>query len=146
MLVIGGAVAALVASLALVPHLGTEFLPELNEGSIWINAPFPPSVSVTEARDQTRRMRALILQIPEVNVVMSKAGRPEDGTDPKLINMAEFLVDLKPESEWTRGRSRRQVMDEMEATLETLPGIDASSRSRSATTCWSRSRRSTARS
>ena len=125
-LVIGGAFAALVASLALVPQLGTEFLPELNEGSIWINAPFPPSVSVTEARDQTRRMRELIMRIPEVNVVMSKAGRPEDGTDPKLINSAEFLVDLKPETDWKRGRSRRQVMDEMEAALETLPGIDAS--------------------
>jgi cobalt-zinc-cadmium resistance protein CzcA len=124
--VIGAAVAGLVASLALVPRLGTEFLPELNEGSIWINAPFPASVSVSEARDQTRRMRQVLMQVPEVNVVMSKAGRPEDGTDPKLINMAEFLVDLKPESEWTRGLTRRQVMDDMEAALERLPGIDAS--------------------
>jgi cobalt-zinc-cadmium resistance protein CzcA len=125
-LVIGGAVAALAASLALVPGLGTEFLPELNEGSIWINAPFPASVSVTEARHETRRMREALMKVPEVNVVMSKAGRPEDGTDPKLINMAEFLVDLKPESQWTRNVTRRQVMDELETALEALPGIDAS--------------------
>ena len=125
-LVIGGAVAALAASLAAALQLGTEFLPELNEGSIWVNAPFPPSVSVSEARAQTRKMRELIMRIPEVNVVMSKAGRPEDGTDPKLINMAEFLVDLKPEKKWTRKVTRRQILDEMEAALETLPGVDAS--------------------
>jgi cobalt-zinc-cadmium resistance protein CzcA len=125
-LVIGGAVIALAASLAVVPKLGTEFLPELNEGSIWINAPFPPSVSVSEAQAETRRMRELIMKIPEVNVVMSKAGRPEDGTDPKLINMAEFLVDLKPEKDWTRKVSRRDIMNEMEAALEALPGIEAS--------------------
>ncbi len=87
-----------------MPHLGTEFLPELNEGSIWINVPFPPSVSVTRGAATRRAACAtLITKIPEVNVVMSKAGRPEDGTDPKLINMAEFLVDLKPEGDWKRG-------------------------------------------
>jgi heavy metal efflux system protein len=124
--VIGGALAALAASLALVPRLGTEFLPELNEGTIWINAPFPPSVSVSEARDMTRRMRERLRTIPEVKSVMSKAGRPEDGTDPKLINMAEFLVEPKPDAEWRPGLTRRRLLDEMERVLEDLPGIDAS--------------------
>jgi cobalt-zinc-cadmium resistance protein CzcA len=125
-LVIGTAIAALAASLAVLPKLGTEFLPELNEGSIWINAPFPPSISVTEAKEMTRRIRKAIGEIPEVNTVMSKAGRPEDGTDPKLINMAEFLVDLKPESDWRRGASKRQLMDEMEAKLTVIPGMEPS--------------------
>lgn len=125
-LVIGAAVVALVASVAVSPKLGTEFLPELNEGSIWINAPFPPSVSVTEAKELTRRVRTAIGGIPEVNVVMSKAGRPEDGTDPKLINMAEFLVDLKPEREWRKGVTKRRLLDEMEATLAAIPGMEPS--------------------
>ena len=124
--VIGAAIAALAASLALGARLGTEFLPELNEGSVWINVPYPPSVSVREAQDMNRRIRAELAQIPEINAVMSKAGRPEDGTDPKLINMAEFLVDMKPESEWKRGLTKRQIMDEMEERLERLPGVDAS--------------------
>lgn len=125
-LVIGTAIVALGASLAALPKLGTEFLPELNEGSIWINVPFPPSVSVTEAREMNRRIRKEIDTIPEVNTVMSKAGRPEDGTDPKLINMAEFLIDLKPESEWRRGITKRQLMDEMEGKLTAIPGIEPS--------------------
>ncbi len=125
-LVIGVAVGALAASLAVLPKLGTEFLPELNEGSIWINSPFPPSVSVTEAKEMNQRIRKAIRTIPEVNTVMSKAGRPEDGTDPKLINMAEFLVDLKPKSDWRPGVTKGALMEEMEAKITAIPGIEPS--------------------
>jgi cobalt-zinc-cadmium resistance protein CzcA len=124
--VIGGAVAALVAALALVPHLGTEFLPELNEGSVWINVPLPSSVSVSEAQEVTGRMRAALQQVAGVERVMSKAGRPEDGTDPKLVNMAEFLVDLVPESEWPKGRTKTQLLDEMDRALSAFPGVQPS--------------------
>jgi cobalt-zinc-cadmium resistance protein CzcA len=124
--VIGGAVAVLVAALALVPHLGTEFLPELNEGSVWINVPLPSSVSVSEAQEVTGKMRAALQQVPGVARVMSKAGRPEDGTDPKLVNMAEFLVDLVPESEWTKGRTKTQLLDEMDRALSAFPGVQPS--------------------
>ena len=124
--VIGAALVALAASLAVIPRLGTEFLPELNEGSIWINVPLPASVSVTEARDETAKYRAAIAKIPEVNSVISKAGRPEDGTDPKLVNMAEFLVDLKPESQWRPGINRFDLMDEMERGLLAYPSIEPS--------------------
>ncbi|MEO8039867.1 MAG: CusA/CzcA family heavy metal efflux RND transporter [Betaproteobacteria bacterium] len=126
-IVIGSAVVALLASLAVVPRLGTEFLPELNEGSVWINVPYPPSISFSEAQDMNRRIRASIMTIPEVANVMSKAGRPEDGTDPKLINSAEFLVDLEPEGKWAKGVTKRRLLDQMEALLEaTFPGVDAS--------------------
>ena len=125
-LVIGSALVALAASLAVVPKLGTEFLPELNEGTIWINVPLPSSVSVSEAQADNARFRAAIAKTPEVKGVMSKAGRPEDGTDPKLVNMAEFLVDLKPEAEWRAGLSRFDLMDEMERSLLTYPGIEPS--------------------
>ena len=125
-LVIGAAIAALAASLAVIPQLGTEFLPELNEGSIWINVPLPSSVSVSEAQSENAKFRAAIAKVPEVKTVMSKAGRPEDGTDPKLVNMSEFLVDLKPEGEWRRGLSRFDLMDEMERNLLAYPGVEPS--------------------
>ena len=125
-MVVGSALAALVMSLALVPRLGSEFLPELNEGSIWINLPLPPSVSVEEATQLVRRVRQAIRTIPEVKTVVSKAGRPEDGTDPKLINSAELLVELKPEGEWKRPITKREILDDMEHALDAIPGIEPS--------------------
>ncbi len=124
--VVGAAVAALAASLAVVPRLGTEFLPELNEGSTWINLPLPSSVSVSEAQQQMSKVRGALAKIPEVTSVMSKAGRPEDGTDPKLVNMAELLVDLKPESEWRHGVTRQSLLDEMDQAMAQFPGIEPS--------------------
>ena len=91
---------ALVASLMLVPRLGSEFLPELNEGSIWVNFTLPPGISLGEVNRTLHKARTSLLEIPEVSRVVSQAGRPDDGTDPKPINMVEVLVDLKPESEW----------------------------------------------
>jgi cobalt-zinc-cadmium resistance protein CzcA len=125
--VLVAAAVALAASLALVPRLGSEFLPELNEGSVWINLPMPPSVSVSEAQALLAKVRALLRTIPEVNTVISKTGRPEDGTDPKQLNMAELLVDLKPESHWRKGVTKRQLLDQMDHLLDqNLPGLDTS--------------------
>ena len=125
-MVVGSALVGLAASLALVPRLGSEFLPELNEGSIWINIPLPPSVSVEEATEMMRRVRRAIRGVPEVSSVISKTGRPEDGTDPKLINSAEVLVDLKPENEWKRPVTKRDILDDMESALDAIPGIEPS--------------------
>lgn len=122
--VLGMALAALAITAAMVPQLGTEFLPELNEGSIWINITLPTSVSVDEARKELRTLRRIIADIPEVNSVISKAGRPEDGTDPKNINMTEMLVDLKPESAWRKGMSKEHLIREMEDKLNDKPGIE----------------------
>ena len=124
--VIAVAVLVLAASLAAVPRLGTEFLPELNEGSVWINVPLPASVSVDEAQAEMSKYRRVIGAIPEVAFVMSKAGRPEDGTDPKLINSAEILVELKPESEWRVGKKKVDFLDEMEQALVQFPGVQPS--------------------
>src|SRR5213078_664211 len=123
-IVLVSAVLALAASLALVPRLGTEFLPELNEGSIWVNVFLPTSVSVTEAQELNRRIRDAIRKSPEVVSVTSKAGRPEDGTDPKLINMAEFLVDVKPESEWRKGVTKPKLLCELDAEIGKIPGLE----------------------
>jgi len=124
--VIGIAVVALVASLALVPRLGSEFLPELNEGSIWIAVTLPASISLDESIATAREIRARLREIPEIKTVISKLGRPEDGTDPKSINMTEYLVEMVPENEWRKGETKASLMREMERKVEFLPGLDAS--------------------
>jgi cobalt-zinc-cadmium resistance protein CzcA len=120
------ALLSLAGSLALVPRLGTEFLPELNEGSIWVNVFLPTSVSVSEAQELNKRIRAAIRKSPEVLSVTSKAGRPEDGTDPKLINMSELLVDVKPDAEWRKGMTKTKLLAEMDAEISKIPGIEPS--------------------
>src|SRR5262249_45628708 len=121
-LVLGGAIVALVASLTLVPRLGTEVLPELNEGAIWVNIMLPPGISVTETSRQLARIRSVVRSFPEVRTVMSKAGRPEDGTDPKMINMAELLVDVKPQADWPNRLTKEQLVAQMNAELQKIPG------------------------
>lgn len=123
--VIGAAVAALASSLALTPMLGSEFLPELNEGSIWLNVTLQPSSSITEAQLMARRIRDAVRTVPEVRTVISKLGRPEDGTDPKIASQIEALIDLKPEEEWPSGVTKKNILARMEAAVETIPGLDA---------------------
>ena len=124
--VIFAALVALGVSLSLAPRLGTEFLPELNEGTIWVNVNLPASVSVEQAREYCRKMRELLHRTPEVRTVISKSGRPEDGTDPKPINMAEIFLDFKPAGEWRPGMTKEKLIDEMNRNLNTLPGLDFS--------------------
>jgi cobalt-zinc-cadmium resistance protein CzcA len=122
--VIGTAVAALLAALTLVPRLGTEFLPELNEGTLWVNLTLPSSVSVSEASRLVARVRTIVRRFPEVTQVISQAGRPEDGTDPKPINMCEFFVDLKPPEQWTRTITREGLAAQMEDAINEIPGLE----------------------
>ncbi|MBL8188767.1 MAG: efflux RND transporter permease subunit [Acidobacteria bacterium] len=125
-IVIGAAVAMLAISLSVVPMLGSEFLPELNEGTMWVNITFPPGISNQETVRLTRQVRDILGKYPEVKMVNSKAGRPEDGTDPKLINMAEFFVDMKPPEEWRPGMTREKLAEEMDRALDAVPGINPS--------------------
>jgi heavy metal efflux system protein len=120
------ALAGLAATLTLVPRLGSEFLPELNEGSVWVNLSLPPGISVTQAVRECARVRGILRKYPEVRSVISKAGRPEDGTDPKQVNMAEFLVDLYPEPEWKRKITKNELLTEMQKELEKVPGYEPS--------------------
>ena len=126
LLVIAASVALLAASLLTAPRLGSEFLPELNEGTMWVNINFPPGISVSETRRLAARVRQILRGHEVVRSVTSKAGRPEDGTDPKPINMAEFFVDLKPPSEWPAGLTREKLVEEMDKELDELPGVEPS--------------------
>ena len=124
--VLGTAVVVLAISLALATQLGSEFLPELNEGSIWINVNLPPGISVSETMTQVRRMRAALATVPEVATSISKAGRPEDGSDPKPINMVEIFVGLKPAASWRPHVNKEQVIREMDHALGEIPGLEVS--------------------
>jgi cobalt-zinc-cadmium resistance protein CzcA len=121
--VVVAALTALTVSLAVVPMLGSEFLPELNEGSIWLNVNLEPSSSVTEAQKMARLVRDAVRTVPEVETIITKLGRPEDGTDPKVASQMEALVDLRDEHEWRQGHGKREILGEMEQALANIPGI-----------------------
>ena len=115
-----------VFALALVAasRLGSEFLPELNEGTFWANFDMPSSVSSEEAARILQMARNALNTVPEVRTAVSKAGQPEDGTDPKTLSMAEIFVDVKPQEQWRKGLTRDQLIEEMDAKLRAIPGID----------------------
>ena len=119
-------VLALGGTLMILPLLGSEFLPELNEGSIWINFTLPPGISPSEVNRSVHKVREGLLTIPEVERTVSQAGRPDDGTDPKPINMVEVLVDLKPDKQWRPGITKESLIDEMEKLTDAMPGIKPS--------------------
>ena len=120
------AVSLLLVGASLLPFLGTEFLPELNEGTMWVNVNQPPSVSLSESKATCRKVREILRGFPEVTTVVSKAGRPEDGTDPKPISMTETFVGMKPKEEWPAGVTRDQLLASMRKALQALPGVDVS--------------------
>lgn len=102
--------------------LGSEFLPELDEGSMWVNVTLPASVSISQAKERAAVVRSVISQTPEVKTVISKVGRPDDGTDPKLINQLELLVDLHEESKWRFWYKKSNILAEIDSNLKALPG------------------------
>jgi cobalt-zinc-cadmium resistance protein CzcA len=108
----------------LVPRLGTEFLPEMNEGDIHVTITMPTETSLERGADALREMRLALMKFPEVRNVLTEQGHPEDGTDDEAPNQAETFVLMKPESEWKTGRSKAQIVDAMRAELEKRPGVD----------------------
>lgn len=123
-LVVGLALGTFALAIVAGSRLGSEFLPELNEGTLWVNFDLPSNVSTEEAARVLHQARKALLAIPEVRTAVSKAGQPEDGTDPKTISMAEIYVDLKPAEQWRQGLSRDQLLDEMDRQLSAIPGVD----------------------
>jgi len=120
------AVGAFALALVAASRLGSEFLPELNEGTIWVNVRLPASVSTEEASKTLRQVRKALLTVPEVSTTVSKAGQPEDGTDPKTISMAEVFVGLKPDEQWRAGISKEQLIDQMDRAVSAIPGMEPS--------------------
>lgn len=104
--------------------LGTEFLPQLNEGSIYIRATLPQSISLNESVQLANKMRARLAAYPEVKQVLSQTGRPNDGTDATGFYNIEFHVDIYPEKEWESGLDKMQLIEKMQEDLSMYLGID----------------------
>ena len=118
------AVAAMVAGLSSFMFLGSEFLPQMNEGSIYARATLPQSVSLSESVTLANQFRNTLRTFPEVSQVMTQTGRPNDGTDATGFYNIELFVKLHPEREWPTGRTKEQLVEEMNRRLSAYPGID----------------------
>ncbi len=118
-----GGVVILAIALALVPKLGAEFLPEMNEGDIHITVTMPSAVSLERGAQVLRDTRLTLMKFPEVKDTLSEQGHPEDGTDDEAPNQSETFVIMKPESEWHTGRSKEQIVDAMRTELKKRPGV-----------------------
>lgn len=121
---IGLASVVAVVGLWMFSLLGTEFLPQLNEGSIYIRATLPQSISLDESVQLANRMRHKLSAYPEVKQVLSQTGRPNDGTDATGFYNIEFHVDIYPEKEWESKLTKLQLIDKMQDDLSVYPGID----------------------
>lgn len=103
--------------------LGTEFLPPLNEGALWVTAELPMSTSLTESVKITDELREKLKKFPEVKAVLSQTGRSNDGTDPNGFYFVQFQVDLLPKSEWKRKITMDGIVSEMDQSLGKYQGI-----------------------
>ena len=122
-LVAGVAVAVLVLAGLSVRWLGTEFLPELDEGDAYVLVQMPPSISLEKGQEVLSDVRRRLGQYPEVISVTSEQGRPESGTDNETQNLAKVLVRLKPHAQWTKGLTKPQLIEKMRASLSEIPGV-----------------------
>jgi len=114
----------LLASLLLVPHIGAEFMPQLDEGALWVRATMPYTISIDESAKIAPKIREILGSFPEVTVVASELGRPDDGTDSTGFFNAEFFVGLKPYSQWTGAyRTKPELIKAIDKKLEDFPGI-----------------------
>ena len=120
--VIAASLGALLLSMALVPHLGSEFLPKLDEGNIWLTITLPPATNLSKTKDIERDVRRILMSYPEVNKVIAHVGRPDDGTDPKGPNNMEILADLKPHEQW-RFPDKEALVADMTRQIKAIPGI-----------------------
>lgn len=123
-LVFIGLGALLLIGIGIGARLGTEFLPELDEGDLLVFAEMPPSISLDEGAILLREMRRKLEVFPEVKAILSEQGRPEDGTDNEAINLGKIHVHLLPKDKWRPGLTRRRLMDAMRATLLEIVGVN----------------------
>ena len=117
------AISILVFSIFSTRWLGTEFLPQLNEGALWVEAKLPMSNSLTETIKTVSLLRAELQKFPEVNGVLSQTGRSNDGTDPSGFYYVQMQVNLKPKDEWKRKISTDDLVEEMDKVLKNYQGI-----------------------
>jgi cobalt-zinc-cadmium resistance protein CzcA len=103
--------------------LGTEFLPQLNEGALWVTAQLPMSTSLESSVNVTNKMRDILMSFPEVKQTLSQVGRTNDGTDPKGFFNVQIQVDLVPKKQWKRHITQEELIAQMDKKLSQFPGI-----------------------
>jgi len=125
---IGGALIFFVATAALFPALGSEFLPKLDEGAICIQPGYLPSISLETAIQRAGVVeRVLLSKFPhEVENVVTRIGRPEIATDPMLLSQHDILIPLKPHSEWREARDKNELIARMQEEIGKIPGMKMS--------------------
>ena len=118
-------VVMLAGSLLVVPAIGAEFMPHLDEGALWVRATMPYTISFDESARIAPKVRAILRSFPQVTTVASELGRPDDGTDATGFFNVEFYVGLKPYAQWTGPyRTKAALIRAIDLKLEAFPGID----------------------
>ena len=120
---VGIAVCAFVAAIAVVPWLGSAFIPEMNEGSVVPGINRPPNISLDESIRMENRAMQLVMQVPGVKSAISSIGRGESPADPQGPNESTPIVSLKPRAEWPSGWSQDDIADAIRDKLKVLPGV-----------------------
>lgn len=120
------ALACLVGAIIVFHFVGGEFMPALEEGNLWIRATMQQDISFQQSEKLTTQMRAVMASFPEVTQVVSQMGRPDDGTDVSTFNNSEFLVDLRPESQWRPQfhENKDELIAAMQKSFRQFPGVD----------------------
>jgi cobalt-zinc-cadmium resistance protein CzcA len=122
---LGVLAAAIMLFLAFGGVVGSEFLPHLDEGAIWVRGTLAPSSGPTAGYELSRKARRILADFPETKQVVSQVGRPDDGSDASGFYNTEFFVDLLPRERWRKQfKTKDELIAAMDKQLETLPGVD----------------------
>ncbi|MFM7322288.1 MAG: efflux RND transporter permease subunit, partial [Armatimonadota bacterium] len=110
------------------PRLGSEFVPQLDEGAIAVEAIYPPSIALDEVIQRATVAEGYLrAQFPdEIAKIVTRIGRPEVATDPMLINQTDIMIELTPPSQWRKARSKAALVDRVAAALDRIPGVETS--------------------
>lgn len=123
--VIGGALASFALSILVFAGVGAEFMPKLDEGTLWVRATMPYTISFDESSKLVPQIRTVLRSFPEVTIVASEHGRPDDGTNPTGFFNAEFYVGLKPYGEWNGAfHSKPELIAAIDKKLAAFPGVN----------------------
>ena len=122
-LVLGGALGALALAGVVLASIGSEFLPKLDEGSLWVRGFIPQTIAPSDADALSRHVRAILVSFPEVKTVVTQLGRPDDGTDVNGWDIIECAIELRDRSEWTTASTREELVEAMNAKLSEIPGM-----------------------
>ena len=122
-LIVSTSILLVISALATVPYIGTEFVPELEEGTINLRVTLAPSSSLDTALTVAPILEEKLMAFPEVTYALSRIGRAEIGGDPEPVNNIEIYIGLKPISQWTSASNRYELQGKMERSLEEFPGL-----------------------